>query len=67
MYVKDMPITSRPDELPVYANDMSVRATSHHPTLLIIYLEIYPNALQRWLWQVGEGHQCPHEYRGALS
>jgi hypothetical protein len=40
---------------------MSVRATSHHPTLLIIYLEIYPNGLQRWLREV-EGHQCSHEY-----
>jgi hypothetical protein len=38
-----MPIPSRPVELPVYANDMAVRATSRHPTLLFSYLEIYPN------------------------
>ena len=43
MYVKDMPIPSRPVELPVYANDMAVRATSRHVTLLFRYLEIYPN------------------------
>jgi hypothetical protein len=38
--VKDLPIPSRPVELPGYANDMAVRATSRHPTLLFIYLEI---------------------------
>lgn len=38
MYVKDMPIPSRPVELPVYANVMDVRATFRHPTLLFRYL-----------------------------
>jgi len=36
-------------ELALYADDTAIRATYRKPTLLVSYLELYLNDLQRWL------------------
>jgi hypothetical protein len=54
LYVNDMPSTSHHVELPLYADDTAIIATSRKPTLLVSYLESYLNDLQRWLseWRI---------------
>ena len=40
---------SCPVELALYADDTAVLVTSHHPALLVKYLETYLSDLERWL------------------
>jgi hypothetical protein len=49
-----MPTPSHHVELALYENDMAIIATSRSPTLLVSYLELYLNDLQRWLteWRI---------------
>jgi len=49
-----MPSPSHHVELALYADDTAIIATSRKPTLLVSYLESYPNDLQRWLseWRI---------------
>jgi hypothetical protein len=49
-----MPSPSHHIELALYADDMAIIATSRKPTLLVTYLEVYLNDLQRWLteWSI---------------
>jgi hypothetical protein len=44
-----MPSPSHHIQLPLYADDTAVIATSRRPALLIKYLETYLSALERWL------------------
>jgi hypothetical protein len=44
-----MPSPSHQVELALYADDTAIIATSRKPTLLVSYLELYLNDLQRWL------------------
>jgi hypothetical protein len=54
LYINDMPSPSHHAELPLYADDTTIIATSRKPTLLVSYLESYFNDLQRWLseWRI---------------
>jgi hypothetical protein len=54
MYVNDMPSPSRYVELPLYADETAVIATSRQPALLVKYLEAYLSDLERWLseWRI---------------
>jgi len=54
LYVNDMTTPSHHVEFSVYANEMTIIATSRSPTLLISYLESYLNDLQWWLteWRI---------------
>ena len=54
LYVDDMPSPSHHVELPLYADDTAIIATSRKPTLLVSHLESYLNDLQRWLseWRI---------------
>ena len=49
LYVNDLPSLSHHVELALYADDTAIIATFRKPTLLVSYLESYPNDLQRWL------------------
>jgi hypothetical protein len=54
LYVKDIPTTSRHDELAQYADDTALVATSRSPSLLVSYLETYLGRLEHWLrdWRI---------------
>jgi hypothetical protein len=54
LYLIDMPSPSYHVQLPLYAYDTTIIATSHKPKLLVSYLESYLNDLQRWLseWRI---------------
>jgi hypothetical protein len=54
LYVKDMRVPSRHVELPLYADDTAIIATSRKSALLIGYLETYLSELERWLreWRI---------------
>ena len=54
LYVNDIPSPSHHVELPFYADDMAIIATSRKATLGVSYLESYLNNLQRWLgsWRI---------------
>jgi hypothetical protein len=54
VYVSDKPSPSHRIELPLYADDAAIIATSRKPTLLVSYLESYCNDLQLWLseWRI---------------
>jgi retron-type reverse transcriptase len=54
LYVNDIPSLSHHVELSLYADDTSIIATSRKPTLLVSYLESYPNDLERCLckWRI---------------
>jgi hypothetical protein len=54
LYVNDMPVPSRHDELALYAGDMAVIFTSRKPALLVSYLEAYLAELERCLrkWRI---------------
>jgi len=45
LYVNDMPLPSHHVELPLYADDIEIIATSRKPTLLVSYVESYLNDL----------------------
>ena len=49
LYVNHMPSPSHLVELPLYAGDTAIIATSRKSTLLVSYPESYLNNLQRWL------------------
>jgi len=53
-FVNLMPPPFHHVELALYADDTAIIATSRRPTLLVSYLEWYPNDLQRWLseWRI---------------
>jgi len=48
-YVKDMPSPSLHVKLALYADDTAIIATSRKLTLLVSYLVLYLNDIQRWL------------------
>jgi len=54
LYVNDTPSPSHHVELALYADDMTIIATSRKLTLIVSYLESYLNGLQRWLseWRI---------------
>jgi hypothetical protein len=47
LYVNDMHSPSHHVQLALYADDMAIIPTSRKPTLLVSYLEAYPNDLHR--------------------
>jgi len=49
LYVNDMASPSHHVDLAIYADETAIIATSRKPTLLVSYLDLYPNDLQRWL------------------
>jgi len=48
-YVNDMISPSHHGELALYVDDKAIIATCRKKTLLVCYLEVYLNELQRWL------------------
>jgi hypothetical protein len=46
LFVNGMPSPSRHVELALYTDNTDNRATSRKPTLLVSYLESYPNDIQ---------------------
>ena len=54
LYVNDTPSLLHHFELALYADDTAIIATSLKPTLLLSYLELNINDLQRWLseWRI---------------
>jgi hypothetical protein len=54
LYANDMLSSSDDVDLALYADDTVIIATSRKPTLLVSYLGIYLNDIQRWLseWRI---------------
>jgi hypothetical protein len=54
LYVNDISTPSRHVELAQYADDTALVATSRSPSLLVGYLEVYLDRLERWLrdWRI---------------